>query len=504
MWCMRAAKFLFITLFLVGGCGSDDAAPSGGSGGASGGGGQAGGGGTGGSGGSAGGSAGGGAGGQAFQDAPTTAVSYQATDEDFPNPERGFFRNINLLKDTNVSWVSDADSTLARSYIRLDDYRQADIPASVLADLDTGFAAARTAGIKVIPRVAYNFGSGDPDAPKSWVLKHITQLTPSLQKNADVIAAMEAGFIGAWGEWHSSTNGLDNPTDRQEIVEALLAALPQSRMVMLRTPHYISDIFPTPLTSAQAWDGSNQARMGHHNDCFLANDSDAGTYSPAPIEDRKKYLEQSTQFTAVGGETCQVTVSEHRTDCPTALEELARFHFSMLNLDFYVGDLDRWKTEGCFDEIHRRLGYRFSLSQAALPESIRPGGRFVLDFDVVSSGFGALYNPRPVVLVLEGNGKRLETPLESLDPRRWAPGSTRSESVHVELPATLSPGSYTVALRLPDAADALSARPEYAVRFANAGVWNASTGDNELGTIEVSDAAPGDANAAATELRVLP
>ena len=128
----------------------------------------------------------------------------------------------------------------------------------------------------------------------------------------------------------------------------------------------------------------------------------------------------------------------------------------------------------------------------------------MLDFDVVSSGFGALYNPRPVVLVLEGNGKRLETPLESLDPRRWAPGSTRSESVHVELPATLSPGSYTVALRLPDAADALSARPEYAVRFANAGVWNASTGDNELGTIEVSDAAPGDANAAATELRVLP
>jgi hypothetical protein len=92
-----------------------------------------------------------------------------------------------------------------------------------------------------------------------------------LAANADVIAVLQAGLIGAWGEWHTSTNGLDTPENKQTILLALLDALPASRMTQIRTPNAKGDIFgASALGDAEGFDGSNKARTGHHNDCFLA------------------------------------------------------------------------------------------------------------------------------------------------------------------------------------------------------------------------------------------
>ena len=50
---------------------------------------------------------------------------------------------------------------------------------------------------------------------------------------------------------------------------------------MLRYPALKQSIFgtTTPLTAAQAYDGSPMARTGHHNDCFLSSANDVGTYN---------------------------------------------------------------------------------------------------------------------------------------------------------------------------------------------------------------------------------
>ena len=95
-------------------------------------------------------------------------------------------------------------------------------------------------------------------------------------------------------------------------------------------------------------------------------------------------------------------------------------------------------------------------------------------------GFAGLYNPRPVQLVLEGNDTRYEVTLEGHDARTWTPGSEILLSAKLRVPADVDPGSYRLALRLPDDASALADSPGYAVRFANADVWDASTGDNVL------------------------
>lgn len=55
-----------------------------------------------------------------------------------------------------------------------------------------------------------------------------------------------------------------------------------------------------PLAEASAFDGSDAARVGHHNDCFLASDDDWGTYED-PIDDWKAFIAQEGRFTPVGG-----------------------------------------------------------------------------------------------------------------------------------------------------------------------------------------------------------
>ena len=424
------------------------------------------------------------------EDAPTHAVVYQPTDEIVLNPERGFFATTNLVDAAELSNLRPSGVTLVHSYVRLDDYRTLDLPASLLAQAAAGFAQARKAGVKVILRFAYNFGpypNSEPDAPKAWVLKHIGQLQPLIAANADVIAVVQAGFIGAWGEWHTSTNNLTEAATRQEILEALVDAVPLSRSVQLRYPPYKRAIYGDPLTAATAFDGSRAARIGHHNDCFVSSPSDVGTYPDDQIDFYRDYVGADTAFVPMGGETCAVDAP--RSACVSALAEMSKLHFSYINREFQADVLASWQP--CRDEMEKRLGYRLLLKTADLPERVKPGGSFSLTATLENQGFAAPFNARPVFLVLRGGGVNAHVLLTKTDPRRWLTGATIQ--ARVRLPSKLAPGNYTLSLRLPDAAESLQARSDYALQLANVGVWSDATGENTLGSIEVTDDAPGTA-----------
>jgi len=444
----------------------------------------------------------GGQGGDATEAAPTTTVTYEGTEALFPNPERGFHRGVNLVTGTDYSSIPAEGLTLARSYIRLDDYRDSPLPESLLTALGVGFEAARTAGIKIVPRFAYNFGF-EPDAPLSRVLEHIGQVTPVLQQNADVIAVLHAGFIGAWGEWHASTNDLTTPENSKQIAEALLDALPATRMIQVRTPTAKEAMWGAALTPAEAFGGSYKARTGHLNDCFLCNETDAGTYPSNQLEEYKDFVAQETLFTPMGGETCQVNEGNQRGDCVTTLAEMERLHWSYINLSFFEPAIDRWRDEGCFDTIDRRLGYRFRLTEADVPPEVRPGGQFVLRVALHNEGWAALFNARPVFITLADGTSRHEVQLGTVDPRTWPAGEDASFSVRLELPSDMPEGDYLLALWLPDEAPGLRANPAYSIRFANDQGWDPVTGEQALGDVQVHDGAPGSRNEQATALAVL-
>jgi hypothetical protein len=407
--------------------------------------------------------------------------SFVPSSEVFPNPERGFYRTTELVNNPDFATARNAGDTLVHSYVRLDSWRNSPLPQSLLDAMTAGFQKARQAGVKIVLRFAYNFGpypDSEPDASRARIQAHLVQVQPVLAANADVIFVMQAGFIGAWGEWHTSTNGLDNPTDKGAILASILDALPVSRQTQLRYPPDIRRLNGPPITADEAWTGSDRSRVGFHNDCFLASADDWGTWGreSTPIEQEKDFIAANGLYTVVGGETCNV--NPPRSACASALSELQRMHWTYLNEEYHEGVIAAWKSGGCFDEMRRRLGYRLALTSADYPSSIAPGGAFALAVDVVNQGWASMMNARPLYFVLDG--PRRVPLLATTDPRRWASGATAAIRETFTLPPDLPPGTYRLALWLPDATSGLRANAAYSVRLANAGVWDAANGWNVI------------------------
>ena len=415
---------------------------------------------------------------------PLITTPFNATNDELLNPERGFYDGVDLVNGASFAFVRTNGRTLAYAGVRLDAFRTQPLNAALLTALENGFVRARTAGIKLVLRFVYN-DCLCADATKAQILEHISQLRPVIARNADVIAVWQAGFIGAWGEWHTSTNGLDNPTDRKEILDALLAALPASRMTQIRTPHFKFDAYGAALLPEEAFSGSNKARTGHQNDCFLASNSDQGTYQ-SPIETWKDHIAQDCRYTPMGGETCALNAP--RIDCPTATSEMARLHWSFLNALYHQSVIGAWNTQGCLPEIKQRLGYRLSIIEASWSQQTRPGGVLALEVKIRNGGYAALYNPRRVYAVLHDGTNRRVALLSAVDPRRWEPEETSTFTVRLRMPADVAAGSHSLTLWLPDDAVSLRQNVAYSVQLANAGTWNATLGENTLTNALVVDA----------------
>ena len=469
-------------------------------------------------------------------------VRYTESMTDFPNPERGFyipsqthaghFVPLNEQQLTQYRTVQQKHgsasyaiySTLLFRYYILDQFTGKPLSADFLHKLDSDLAVVRNAGLKMILRFSYinkvhANGCADKegicppygDAPKNIVLQHISQLKPLLQKNADVIAVLQQGFIGIWGENYytdyfgdASENGagriMDSSwRDRNEILKALLAVLPKNRMVQVRTPQMkqkfvygpSAPVHSKPLNPQNAYDQSDEARIGFHNDCFLASADDYGTYydygsSSTPKkpanETMREYFAADSRYVPVGGETCDDAFSPQNDCAPAghAEEEMAAMHYSYLNTGYNNKVNNDWDSMGCMSSIKKRLGYRFILKDGHFPASAKAGASFPFSLNLSNKGFAAPFNPRTIELVLRNiaTGKTFIIPCKA-DIRSWFPGDTQWEET-VTLPNTIAPGSYALLLRLPDQYPALAKRPEYSIQLANQSMWEPGTGLNNL------------------------
>jgi len=430
---------------------------------------------------------------------PAVTIDFAVTDDELVNPERGYYVGLDLLAGDGARQVRRSGHTLAIAIVRLDDYRDRALDSGLLGALRAGFTDVRAAGIKVILRFAYNASQEAGDADRARILQHIEQLAPVLGDNADVIAVVQAGFIGAWGEWHSSTHGLDNDADRSAILRALLDAVPSSRTVQIRTPMFKDAIFPGgPLDDQEAWSAEDRARVGHHNDCFLASPDDYGTFAD-PVTRWEDYVELDGRYLPVGGETCALNAP--KTDCEQALSILEAQHWSYLNREYNQAVLDGWQAQGCGGEIQRRLGYRIALVSATLSESVAPGGALDVVLELDNSGFSAPFNRRPMVLVLSRGDSRWEVELEGRDARQLMPGASTIVT-RLRVPADAEPADdYQLSLWLPDDEPGLRDDPRYAIRLANAGTWDGEAGANVITrALRVNPSAPGETDPAATAL----
>lgn len=424
----------------------------------------------------------------------TTNVTYTSSSENFANPERGLYHHTethstgysSLSQSTLTSYRTSQNISLILRVFYLESFRNGPISQDYLNKVQADLNAVRNAGMKAIVRFAYSDSdvAGQRDASKAQVLAHIEQLKPILQSNVDVIAVMQAGFIGSWGEWYYTDNFGMSPSstdyaNRRAVVDAILGALPSSRMVQIRTPKLKQNTYSTTaaLTDSQAYSGSALSRIGHHNDCFLSSSTDYGTYSNTSSE--YPYLEQETKFLPMGGETC--SVNQPRSGCASALQEMQKFHWSYMNTDYNASVISGFSSEGCLPDIKNKLGYRFELVTGSFPQATNVGGSMVVNFKVKNNGFATPFNQRTVYIVFKNTvSGEVFTKALTTDPRKWTSQAETTVNETITLPTNIVQGTYKLYLHIPDAASGLSARPEYAIRMANANTWEASTGYNSL------------------------
>lgn len=411
-------------------------------------------------------------------------VSYAPTDEVIANPERGLshytsthFRgdargDAPLDEERLRAWRTQERITLAWRVFYLDDYRSRPLPAQTLESIAADLAAARRAGIKLVVRFAYSEDSDD-DAPVDVVVGHVRQLAPLLNAQAGVVAFLQAGFVGRWGEWYYSrhyAHDANRPWDlsdtdwqaRKTVLDTLL------REVSVQVPLQLRYVSAHRRLVAPADSG----RVGVHDDCFLASDTDHGTF----VDDTERNLLANLSTKApVGGETCAVNGT--RSQWESAQRDMSTYHWTYLNADYHRDVLASWGTGG-YDTVNRRLGYRLRLVSSSLPQRVYRGGSVEVRFVVANDGYAAPVGERPAFVVLTRGTTRIPVQVP-VDVRQFAPGQTRE--VRVRVPAPRGAGTWSAGLWLPDRHSSLRGDPAYAVRLANVGTWDAATGVNRLG-----------------------
>lgn len=434
----------------------------------------------------------------------------------FPNPERGYYYpySMNFLVGVEATNLTPsvleqnrkADRTLILREYWLKGFRNRSLSDTILNIIKEDMQLFRESGNKVILRFGYTETEQKLDgkyldaSPEAWKM-HLEQLKPILHDAEDVIACVQAGFLGVWGEWYYSSQGTGNNIPKQvkiDLINELLDAVPASRSVQLRTPLYKTIYMghTNPLTADSAFNGSPQARLGHHNDAVFNGSSNMGTY-----QNRTKdmaYVAQDCLFLPIGGETDLIATQDNADNVYKTWStgakchaEMYQLHYDYLNMGYSTYVLGRWKKEAYgdagsyFDLIGRCLGYRYSMTQSVFPDST--SNKMPYRLFIKNDGYSTVYNARPVKLVFEPeNGGENYIVSLNTDPRFWRSGrQTTVINDTIQLPEEMPEGKYHLYLFMPDSAETLKDDPRQAIRFANYDMWDETTGYNDLQTTVV-------------------
>jgi hypothetical protein len=421
-------------------------------------------------------------------------VSFGSTSADIPNPDRGFYGwagsdFVNGFDANSAQSAYNSGMRLVLAKVQLDAYRRSDLPASLLSTLNTRFASLRSMGMKATVWFNYDFSATGNDASAAQIKRHLEQLKPVLAANADVIPHMRAGFVGAWGEWHSSKSGNScgynsgsttcstADTNRAIVRDALFANVPATTQIGFRYPVDLMKWYPSP---------TQQKRAGAHNDCYLSGASDTGTYQSSS---QRTYAQALSANTAFGGETCQGE-TPWRTSCSAILSEGKQYHLAWLNVSYAPAMINAWKSEGCFAQVSGFMGYRLQLDSATHDTQAARGGAVALAVNLRNVGWARMFSDRSLVVQLRHRSTGAIITGKAGNLATLAPQATSSTAVPVSvaIPGDAPTGDYDVYLSAPDVFAATAGNPKFSVRFANADnsgagqTWDAAAARFKLGT----------------------
>jgi hypothetical protein len=245
------------------------------------------------------------------------------------NPERGYFENFSGFdylhpRDFDADyteWLTDPEYdswrfgggylellqalrkvkvTMLDANIYLNEYiNSRELPQSFLAELSKALRVVREARMKIVLRMVYA-EAWTPMVVEGCYLRHIGQIGELIAENADIVAALCAGILGPWGEWHSDddyvmvanrsykredrpeyangtpTTDIDSPEQgarRYRLVKQLLDRTPDTVPILIRCTEFLMEIKALAKNPPQGTAALTQAqldRLGQHDDSFAS------------------------------------------------------------------------------------------------------------------------------------------------------------------------------------------------------------------------------------------
>lgn len=385
------------------------------------------------------------------------------------NPERGFRLETavdvamqksapTLQLDTlSQKYASDSVS-LSQSYFYLTSLTDKTLGEDDFATMQAYFDRMRHLGKKAVLRFAYekDFNGRAPIGPTlEQALAHLDQLKPFLHENKDLILVVQAGVIGAWGEWHSSVHGLENSEEaKKAILKKLLEVVPEDKDVQVRVPDYKNLLKDCPelyrrlsfhddfiVIKPDRWDGDMHEGTANFDQIvkespYLAVDGELpwGFWSVGADPDspsagwiidgmqaaRRLFLQHFTSLSVIHNykeqhpnrmfDEANAPEYSMRVWKKTLItpDSLKKYHMPIS--DGYFQKKDGTEVaRSVFDYVRDHLGYRIELQQLELPQLFKNGEEIRLNADFINRGFAGFNSKRPACFVLiDENGQTIE------------------------------------------------------------------------------------------------
>lgn len=463
------------------------------------------------------------------------------------NPGRGFrletaldvamdrARPENQLVRLSEKYASDSVS-LSQSYFYLTYLADKTLTESDFDTMQAYFDELRRQGKKTVLRFAYekDFMRRSPIGPTAeQILRHLDQLKPILQANKDLILVVQAGLIGAWGEWHSSIHGLENSLEaKRAILEKLLDVVPPEKNVQVRVPEYKNILKDKPelyrrisfhddfiVIRPDRWDGDMHEGTPHFNQIvkespylvvdgelpwgFWSVGADPDSPSAGWIIDgmqaaRRLFLQHFTSLSVIHNYKEQHANNQFDENNPprysmmvwkeTMINEDSLKKYNMPVSAGYFRLKDGSRTErNVFDYVRDHLGYRLELQSLQMPAALKTGEENPMELTLINRGFATVFGEhtiRPVLI--DNSGRVTELDAVSVNPIDWQPFDPSDPeckpllhtiALTCNLPGNMASGKYKLGLWIADTSERLMYDSRYAIRCANGNTtWTVAEG----------------------------
>ncbi|RCW45605.1 DUF4832 domain-containing protein [Paenibacillus prosopidis] len=293
---------------------------------------------------------------------------------------------------------------------------------------------------------SYNtdYGKGfSPDYNEPALISNHKRLIAALAKqynNDPLIAFIQLGSMGHWGEWHTRN-------DKQARIP-----FPKRSVSDQYAGHYIKYFTAKPLLMRRPHAIAAKNGLGLYNDAFGKRDATVDGFLNWYTKGYTSWLTQEKEpampnfWTKApsGGEFAD----EKKYLRDGAIEETLRqarlTHVTWMGPNAPSLEEPGGELQENIDRFLKTIGYRFVITKESNEAEVDAGSLLNVTIEVRNRGVAPFYFRWPVELSLsDQNGKIVAVAKPDIDIRKWLPG-THKVAAHLNVPELLPNGEYTV------------------------------------------------------------